>query len=146
MAEIGDVDVITMFDVIEHLRHPGEVLNLCGRHLRPGGAVILTTPDFTSLLARLSDRRWRNMTPPHHLWYFTPSSLARLAAAAAGLEVEQLTHPSKRVPAALVLQLVGRIAGVRWPERLMYMTSRVGVAVNLFDTMRVVLRKPLAPQ
>jgi 2-polyprenyl-3-methyl-5-hydroxy-6-metoxy-1,4-benzoquinol methylase len=143
-AEIGMVDVVVMLDVIEHLEDPREVLCLCGQHLRPGGAVILVTPDFASPLARLAGRRWRNMTPPHHLWYFTPDSLARLAAAA-GLTIAEVAHPWKRVPAALVLQLLGRAAGFGWPQSMLSAASRVGIPANLFDAMRVVLKKPIPP-
>jgi 2-polyprenyl-3-methyl-5-hydroxy-6-metoxy-1,4-benzoquinol methylase len=143
-AAIGAVDVIVMLDVIEHLEEPGDVLRLCGQSLRPGGAVILTTPDFASPLARLSGRRWRNMTPPYHLWYFTAESLARLAAAA-GLATAEVAHPWKLVPAALLLQLLGQSIGVGWPPSLLSKASRLGIPVNLFDAMRVVLRKPSGP-
>jgi 2-polyprenyl-3-methyl-5-hydroxy-6-metoxy-1,4-benzoquinol methylase/Zn ribbon nucleic-acid-binding protein len=142
LAAIGAVDVIIMLDVIEHLEEPGEVLRLCGEYLRPGGAVILTTPDFASPLARLSGRHWRNMTPPFHLWYFTADSLARLGAAA-GLAIAEVAHPWKQVPAALVLQLLGQSLGVGWPPSLLSKASRFGIPVNLFDAMSVVLRKPL---
>ena len=141
LAAIGMVDVIVMLDVIEHLEDPGDVLSLCSQYLRPGGAIILTTPDFASPLARLSGRRWRNMTPPHHLWYFTADSLARLGAAA-GLTIAEVTHPWKRVPTALVLQLLGQSVGIAWPSSLLSKASRFGLPVNLFDAMRVVLRKP----
>lgn len=145
MAEIGSADVVVMFDVIEHLEDPREVLCLCGEYLRSGGAVILTTPDFGSLLARLGGRRWRNMTPPYHLWYFTVESLKRLAARA-GLEVTATAHPWKRVPLAFAVQLLGRVSDVHWPRWLMTQASRVGIPVNLFDSMRIVLRKPLVPR
>jgi SAM-dependent methyltransferase len=142
-ADVGDVDVVVMLDVIEHLEEPGEVLRLCARYLRPGGAVILTTPDFGSALAHLAGRHWRNMTPPQHLWYFTTQSLAGLAAAA-GLRIAESAHPWKRVPAALVLQLLGNAAGILWSRALLTAASRMAIPVNLFDVMRVVLRKPIA--
>jgi len=140
LEEVGPVDVIVMLDVIEHLEDPTATLCLCGEFLRPGGAVVLTTPDFASALARISGKRWRNMTPPQHLWYFTPKSLDKLAAAA-GLSVAHIAHPWKRVPISLVLQLVGRSTGLQLPQSLLSSASKVGVAVNLFDTMRIVLRK-----
>jgi SAM-dependent methyltransferase len=142
LAEIGTVDVVVMLDVIEHLEEPAEVLRLCCRHLRPGGAVVLTTPDFASPLARLAGRHWRNMTPPQHLWYLTPQGLAGLAAAA-GLRFVQISHPWKRVPLALVLQLLGSAAGILWPQSVLTAASRIAIPVNLFDAMRVVLRKPI---
>jgi SAM-dependent methyltransferase len=144
LAAIGTVDVIVMLDVIEHLEEPGDVLRLCGQYLRPGGAVILTTPDFAAPISRLFGRRWRNITPPHHLWYFTVDSLAGLAAVA-GLAVAEVAHPWKWVPAALALQLLGRSAGIGWPASVLSKASRVAIPVNLFDAMRVVLRKPPAP-
>jgi 2-polyprenyl-3-methyl-5-hydroxy-6-metoxy-1,4-benzoquinol methylase len=45
-----------MLDVIEHLEDPKAALELCGEFLRPGGAVILTTPDFDSALARITGK------------------------------------------------------------------------------------------
>ncbi len=144
LEEIGPVDVITMFDVIEHLEDPRATLCLCGEFLRPGGAMVLTTPDFASALAGIAGRRWRNMTPPQHLWYFTPDSLAKLAAAG-GLAVSHIAHPWKRVPISLILQQIGLSVGLRLPQSLLSWASRLGVAVNLFDTMRIVLRKVPQP-
>jgi SAM-dependent methyltransferase len=46
MERIGEVDVITMFDVIEHLPQPREVLALCYRYLKPGGIIVITTGRF----------------------------------------------------------------------------------------------------
>jgi 2-polyprenyl-3-methyl-5-hydroxy-6-metoxy-1,4-benzoquinol methylase len=140
LEEVGPVDVIVMLDVIEHLEDPKATLCRCGEFLRPGGAMVLTTPDFASALARISGKHWRNMTPPQHLWYFTPDSLDKMAAAA-GLAVAHIAHPWKRVPVSLVLQLVGQSTGLQLPQSLLSSASKVGVAVNLFDTMRIVLRK-----
>jgi 2-polyprenyl-3-methyl-5-hydroxy-6-metoxy-1,4-benzoquinol methylase len=137
---IGPVDVVVMLDVIEHLEDPFAALSLCSEFLREGGAVMLTTPDFASPLARLAGRTWRNMTPPQHLWYFTPDSLAKLAAAA-GLTIESFTHPWKRVPVSLILDLIGRATGLKMPRSVLLRLNRVGVPVTLFDVMRVVLRK-----
>jgi len=140
LEEIGQVDVIIMLDVIEHLEDPKAILCLCGEFLRPDGVMVLTTPDFASGLARISGKGWRNMTPPQHLWYFTPDSLAKVAASA-GLTISHIAHPWKRVPISLILQLIGRYVGLQLPQSVHSLASRIGVAVNLFDAMRVVLRK-----
>ena len=107
LEEIGPVDVAVMLDVIEHLEDPKATLALCSEFLRPGGIVVLTTPDFASALARMTGKAWRNMTPPQHLWYFTPESMARMATAV-GLEVYRVSHPWKRVPVSLIVQLISR--------------------------------------
>src|SRR5262245_8938513 len=78
LAAIGPVDVMVMLDVIEHLREPRDTLALCHRHLNPGGIVVITTGDFGSVAARLTGARWRLMTPPQHLWFFTRESMSRM--------------------------------------------------------------------
>jgi len=141
LEEIGPVDVAVMLDVIEHLEHPKATLALCSEFLRAGGVIILTTPNFASALAKITGKGWRNMTPPQHLWYFTPDSIAKIAAAAE-LEICQITHPWKRVPISLVMQLISRSTGLAMPRTVLSSLSKVGLPVNLFDTMRIVLRKP----
>jgi SAM-dependent methyltransferase len=141
LKEIGPIDIAVMLDVIEHLEDPKATLELCSEFLRPGGAVILTTPDFDSALARITGRSWRNMTPPQHLWYFTRDSITRMAAAA-GLEVCQISRPWKRVPMSLIVQLISRYTGLELPRSTLTSLSKAGFPVNLFDAMRIVLRKP----
>ena len=136
---LGSFDAVVMLDVIEHLPDPLDMLQLLGRHLAPGGIIVITTGDFGSLVARLSGRRWRLMTPPQHLWFFTPDSLSRMARAA-GLACEHVDHPWKIVPLSLVLFQLRRMLGL--PQRTQPGGGGVGLPVNLFDAMRVVLRKP----
>ncbi len=138
LAQIGAMDVIVLLDVIEHLPSPQETLALCARHLSPGGIMVITTGDFASFYARRAGARWRLMPPPQHLWYFTRESIARMTQSL-GLRLESYDHPWKVVPISLILFQIGRMFGIRaaGPST----ASRVGVPVNLFDAMRIVLRK-----
>ncbi|MEN3380779.1 MAG: hypothetical protein V7608_823 [Hyphomicrobiales bacterium] len=138
MTSIGKVDIITMFDVIEHLPQPRETLALCARHLKPGGVIVITTGDFASLAAQWAGRKWRLMTPPQHLWFFTRESLRRMGATL-GLTIEHFDHPGKIVPLSLIMFQLRRMIGLRGP--VIAAASHVGIPVNLFDAMRVVLRK-----
>ncbi len=83
-------DWIVAWDVLEHLDRPRAYLRRISELLRPGGRVALTTGDFGSLAARLAGRRWRLLTPPSHLTYFTRKGL-RLALREAGLEEVSIT-------------------------------------------------------
>ena len=132
----GPFDVIVMLDVIEHLPDPHATMDRVARALAPGGIVVLTTGDFRSLAARAFKSGWRLMTPPQHLWFFTPRSLERLAWRA-GLNVISLDHPWKIVPLSLVAYHLGRMTG----GRLKLPAPPFGVPINLFDAMRVVLRR-----
>ena len=136
----GIVDVIVLLDVIEHLPDPRATLALCAQHLNPGGIVVITTGDFASTPARLAGSRWRLMTPPQHLWFFTREGLRRMAESV-GLRLESADHPWKIVPLSLILFQLGRMIGLRMAPP----ATGIGLPVNLFDAMRVVLRKPEQP-
>jgi hypothetical protein len=105
--------------------------------MRPGGRIVLTTGDFGALTARLMGSRWRLMTPPQHLWFFTTRALT-LQLEAAGFEVESVIHPGKRVPLSLIAYQLGRMLGMKGGWR---MNTNGALPVNLFDAMRVVARR-----
>ena len=139
LRRLPPMDAIVLLDVVEHLPNPKQTLELCARQLNPGGVVLLTTGDFGSLVSRLTGSKWRLMTPPQHLWFFTPGSMQRLAEGA-GLKLVSYDHPSKIVPLSLILFQLARMFGMR-SAKLPH-TSQIGLPLNLFDAMRVVLRKP----
>lgn len=141
LQKIGTVDAIVLLDVIEHLSDPEHDLRLLAEYLRPGGVIILSTGDFSSALAKRMGPRWRLMTPPQHLWYFTPKSLRGIATRL-GLSFESLSHPWKFVPFNLIVFQLKRILGLRSVGTGTSLFRSLGIPVNLFDAMRVVLRKP----
>ena len=79
-------DVITLWDVIEHVPDPVPLLTEAARLLRPGGRLVLTTGDWGSAYAQARGADWHLMTPPWHLTMFSRATMAR-AAARAGLRV-----------------------------------------------------------
>lgn len=143
LRELGAFDAIVLLDVVEHLPNPHETLALCARHLNPGGVIVLTTGDFGSPVARLWGAGWRLMTPPQHLWFFTAESMRRLGARL-DLGVERLDHPWKIVPLSLIAFQLKRMVrmGSASAQAPASSLGRIGMPVNLFDAMRVVLRKP----
>jgi SAM-dependent methyltransferase len=68
---------VTMVDVIEHTPLPFEAVKKAHGILRPGGLLVIVTPDIHSLSARLAGRRWWHLRPAH-LAFFSRSSLAAL--------------------------------------------------------------------
>lgn len=77
-------DIVTLWDVIEHVGDPVPLLAEAARVLKPGGRLVLTTGDWGSAYARARGASWHLMTPPWHLSFFTRASMAR-AARRAGL-------------------------------------------------------------
>lgn len=68
-------DVITSFEVIEHINNPKEELASFYRLLRKGGAVYVTTPNFNSLLRYRLKETYDMICYPEHLSYYTPKTL-----------------------------------------------------------------------
>jgi 2-polyprenyl-3-methyl-5-hydroxy-6-metoxy-1,4-benzoquinol methylase len=61
----GSLDVVSLFEVLEHVVRPGELLRECAAILRPGGALYLTTPNFASLSRRLLGKDWWAVSRDH---------------------------------------------------------------------------------
>jgi SAM-dependent methyltransferase len=134
----GPYDAVVGLDVIEHIPEPHEAVKLIADRLNPGGTILLTTGDWSSLLARAMGPKWRLMTPPQHLSFFTPRSMT-LMLEAAGLRVAELSHPWKRVPLSLFAYQLQRLAGLK--PRLFPALTKWGIPINLWDAMRVIAVK-----
>lgn len=69
-------DVITMSHVIEHLPDPEATLKECYRLLRPGGRLVVLTPNLHALTHKVFGRYWFGLQPPQHLQIFSRASLS----------------------------------------------------------------------
>ena len=134
----GSYAAAVMLDCIEHLADPADILEKVRRVLAPNGLLMISTGDWQSLLARAMGRRWRLMTPPQHLFFFSPDTLGALLKTH-GFQVLDCVKPWKVVPLGLAAYQVGNRLGIRLPflERL----NALGVPVNLFDTFRLIAKK-----
>ncbi len=85
-------DVVTLFDVIEHLADPLAELRDVARLLKPGGLLLQSTPDIDGLFPRLSGLAanrigyWPHPEPPWHLFQFSARTLSAMTRRA-GYEV-----------------------------------------------------------
>lgn len=87
-------DVVTLWDVLEHLTDPLRVLRQMASTVVPGGLVALTTVDINSLSAKLLGTRWQWLMEMH-LYYFTYDTVTHMLKNA-GLEVIRI-EPHQRV-------------------------------------------------
>jgi hypothetical protein len=70
-------DVVTLWDVIEHLPNPLEQLREVSRVTKPGGWTVLHTMDIDSLAARVMGERWPWFMDMHVV-YFSQRTLATM--------------------------------------------------------------------
>ncbi|MBC7260975.1 MAG: class I SAM-dependent methyltransferase, partial [Chloroflexi bacterium] len=82
-------DAITMNHVIEHVPDPIGTLKECCRVLKPGGKLVVVTPNIGSMGYQVFGEHWRGLEVPRHLHIFSPQSL-RAAAERAGLLVQEV--------------------------------------------------------
>lgn len=71
-------DVITAFDVLEHVYSPRQFLTKVLEWLKPGGIFYAMMPNIDSWEAKLFASYWYGLELPRHLTHFSPRSVERL--------------------------------------------------------------------
>ena len=68
-------DAITMSHLIEHVHDPLSLLRECRRILKPGGHLVMVTPNSGSWGHQRFGPNWMHLDPPRHLHIFSGQSL-----------------------------------------------------------------------
>lgn len=71
-------DVVSMWQVLEHLGAPGAATGKVFEVLNPGGFFIGSVPNIGGIYAKMRGRKWYHLRPPEHLNYFDEPSLRAL--------------------------------------------------------------------
>lgn len=72
-------DVITSFNVLEHVKQPTGLLEQMSERLAPGGLIVVTTPNPSCIHRRLRGlNKWNMVCPPHHINLFTRAGLQEM--------------------------------------------------------------------
>jgi 2-polyprenyl-3-methyl-5-hydroxy-6-metoxy-1,4-benzoquinol methylase len=125
-----DFDVVASVGLIEHLRQPDSLMRFAASALKPGGLLVVQTPDRGSLPSALLGRYWPPVAPPEHIWYFNRKNLRELLKKAGfdtlhvrahwkplrvgyvyeqlgvfGPELQRLARPVQKLPRVLEWQL-----------------------------------------
>ena len=81
-------DAVVASHTIEHVPDPVAFIEKAARLLRPGGRLVLVTPNAASRDARRFGSDWRGLEAPRHLSIHTPHSLRRMAEKAGFAAIE----------------------------------------------------------
>jgi SAM-dependent methyltransferase len=136
-------DLAALYHVFEHFRDPRGELRQLRRLVRPGGALILETPDVETIWFRLLGERWRQIIPDH-LFFFSPATLGRLLREE-GWTVLSCRHVGKSMSLRLFISRIGRNH-----PRVAQLLSRLAtilriedrtLRLNLGDVIRVYARR-----
>lgn len=70
----GSFDLITMWDVLEHVPDPSNTISMAKKLLKDGGYIVTNLPDISAILPRLMGARWP-FYASCHLYYYTPDTI-----------------------------------------------------------------------
>lgn len=87
-------DSVIMSHVIEHVHNPVDLLAECRRVLKPGGLLVVATPNAESLGSQYFGPSWRVLEPPRHLTVFSKLSLTQ-ATILARLSILRITTTTR---------------------------------------------------
>jgi 2-polyprenyl-3-methyl-5-hydroxy-6-metoxy-1,4-benzoquinol methylase len=113
----GKFDAVVGNHVIEHVHSPLEVMKECRRLTKPGGLVVMLTPNSTSYGHRVFGRHWLGLDPPRHLHLFSLHSLGLLAANAGFTDYRVFTNPALSAIPFQVSMAISRTAGYRFGQK-----------------------------
>jgi len=123
-------DAIISFDVLEHVHSPMTMIENCRELLKPGGLLMLQTPNTRSLRCRIQGAKWDMLDPQQHLNLFSPDAL-RVLLTTVGFDILEMTTVSG----------TGLESGVgKWVARIK--ESLLGV-IYLGNALVVVARRPV---
>lgn len=138
-------DAVTLLDVLEHVASPAAALKECRRILKPGGLILVNTPDTASWWARFFGQYWHAYCPPEHLSYFNPENLSRLFETS-GFRVLRAGRISKRFTPAYVASMLYRWQGFKiwnWLSGRLEKSAlnRIVLPLDIRDNFYLVARK-----
>jgi SAM-dependent methyltransferase len=123
-------DAVISLDVLEHVLSPMIMIENCRELLKPGGLLLLQTPNTCSLRSRTQGAKWDMLDPDQHLNLFSPDAL-RVLLTTVGFEILEMSTASGT---GLERGAAGWIASVK--------ESMLGL-FNLGSALVVVARRPL---
>jgi SAM-dependent methyltransferase len=137
-------DWVVAWDTIEHLDRPRDYVRRSLELLKSGGHLALTTGDESSRLARLRGRRWRLMTPPSHLTFFSRAGMRAMLEDAGFVNIDFSTTGYDRSLAFALFRLLGATGFERLEKGLPRVASLLArpFYLNLGDIMFVTAGRP----
>lgn len=97
-------DLVTVFQTIEHVVDPERFLKEIKRVLKPGGVVLLSTPNAAGWQAKLMGKSWFSYRHPDHFYFFNFKNLSILLKNSGFVKIRKLWDPTRLYPLAYLLE------------------------------------------
>jgi spore maturation protein CgeB len=139
-------DLVTMWDVVEHVPDPIlDIYKACSL-LRQGGLLAINTPDSGSRFAKFRGSRWHLLVPPEHIFYFNRDGLITILGKS-GFEILEVGCIGKRFTAEYIVQMLSRQQNIGlWKTSLNFLkchpsVGRFPIRLNFKDNMYLLAKK-----
>jgi 2-polyprenyl-3-methyl-5-hydroxy-6-metoxy-1,4-benzoquinol methylase len=113
LASNASFDCALAIQVIEHIYEPVRFMEQLVAHVKPGGYVVLATPDIGGALRKLMGQSWPSFKVPEHVLYFDFDSLRKLMREAGLVKISRMPYPH-----AFPLGLIAAKFGLSLPGAL----------------------------
>jgi SAM-dependent methyltransferase len=142
----GSFDAVYGSHCLEHVHEPLETLRECRRLIRPGGALVMVTPNADSWGRRRYGKSWLGLDAPRHLTVFSASSLADLASQAGFTDVR--VKVTSRGAALIVAcsSSIRRNGKLPHGQRMPLRTWLVGVSAQLLESLLLTLGRSVGEE
>lgn len=134
-------DVVTLWNVTEHLLDPTSVLQEIFRIVRPGGLVIVQVPNWNDIARDFLGTKW-DMFVTDHFYYFTPATLRKLLTGV-GFRIKQvdarelcdseIQEITSKINAETAQQALAQLKAMQDQERGSTITAFVEKPVTTMD-------------
>lgn len=125
-------DCVIATHVIEHIYEPLPFMKRLTAHTKPGGHIVLATPDIGGALRKLMGRRWPSFKVPEHVLYFNFRTLGLLMRQAGLEDIRRLPYPH-----AFPLGLIAAKFGLALPRFIAHFNVWVpATTVAAYGTVR----------
>ena len=124
-------EVVTAFQVFEHLIHPEQEIEKLRPLLKPGGLLVIEVPNIATLLVNILRSRHRHFVQDH-VSFFSAQTLSRLLESK-GFSVREVYYPTRTLSLRHGLWWLGKLGiptgklQAAWPTNLLERSVRVGL-------------------
>lgn len=138
-------EAVTMLDVLEHLTDPLTTLTEVYKVLKPGGLLLINTPDASSLVARRLGKNWHLLVPPEHLHYFGRANLTDFLSQN-GFEPKVTVKIGKNFTLEYIFKTLyhwQKISLWKWLSRICRRgwLNQISLPIHLRDNILIIARK-----
>jgi hypothetical protein len=137
---VGPYGIVTLIDVLEHVKDPLSTLQHSANVLGSGGVAVVITPDVKSVASRLMGWKWWHYRIAH-VGYFSRRNLEDMFARV-GLKIISVSRPSWSFSFAYLRErLLQYLPGFIVPRERPWM-RKVSINLNLQDSLMIIAQRP----